>query len=190
MASLDDYLNLIPSENRNKPDFIAWCTVWLQPIVDCINLVESMTDKFDLDQATGDQLDIIGKWVGVGRIINVPSLGTQTLDDDHYRILLYARIARNAWRGNIPDAYKVFDTVFQGAFSVFIVDNGDMSMYEGIIGTPDALTVAMIKGGYLDFRPAGVLINYIDGTGMPFFGFGFQNSFISGFGTGKWVQLI
>jgi hypothetical protein len=189
MASLDDYLNLVPSANRNKPNFIATLTVILQPFIDEINTTATMTNLFDIDLAIGDQLDKIGLWVGIGRIINVPGYGTTMLDDAHYRILLYARIARNSWKGNIPDAYAIFNTVFQGLFTVFIIDNGDMSMYEGIFGSPDALTLALMKGGYLDFRPAGVLINYVNGD-IPFFGFDYNNSFIAGFDSGKWVTFL
>jgi hypothetical protein len=89
--------------------------------------LSSFIPKFDLDQAAGDQLDIIGLWVGVGRrvktppigvyfsldIVSVgfdqgvwqgpfdPSMGITLLDDDTYRLLIRAKIGANHWDGTL-----------------------------------------------------------------------------------------
>jgi hypothetical protein len=54
---------------------------------------------------------------------------------------------------------------------------------------PDAVTLALFTGGYLDIKPAGVRINdYFTPVvpNTPYFGYGVENSNISGWGVGYW----
>ncbi|MFX5344277.1 DUF2612 domain-containing protein, partial [Acinetobacter baumannii] len=75
----DDYLNLIINEHRSKPKFKQTVKESIEPILDCINVLQSINEKFDLDTATGDQLHILAEWVGaplvVPNIIPLPFFG-------------------------------------------------------------------------------------------------------------------
>lgn len=184
-ADISSYLQLITSEHNQKPKFMALVGMMVQAFADNAALLNALVSgKFDLDTALGAQLDIIGLWVGVSRNLSVAITGTGftwttaglgwgqgswgdsgttqvvRLDDAHYRTLLRAKIAANHWDGTIPGAYDVWNILFEGTgYSIQIVDNGDMTMQMGLIGpTPDALTLALFEGGYLDLRPAGVQI--------------------------------
>jgi hypothetical protein len=58
---------------------------------------------------------------------------------------------------------------------------------------PDAVTLALFTGGYLNLRPAGVGINnyYLPTVpDIPVFGFDVENSSISGFDVGAWVAPL
>ena len=191
---LDDYLNLIPSENRQKPDFLAAITTFIQPFIDEQSTLNGMSDKFDIDTAEGQQLDVLGQWVGIGRRVFVPVYGDVLLADEQYRQILYAKIVRNSWDGTIADAYTIFDIVFGAPYKIIIIDNQDMSMLFGIFRTDampiDPLMQALFSGGYFDLRPSGVLITgYITGD-LPLFGLDYDDSFISGFDVGHLVEYI
>lgn len=192
-GDINPYLDLITSEHRDKPDFIALLTVYLQGLADLQVTLASMLLKFDLDTAVGDQLDKVGEWVGFSRDIPValtdvyfsldnvdlgldfgsmqgpgdPDTGLVSLPDDAYRTLLRAKVAANHWDGSIPGAYTAWDLAFVNTgFSIKIHDKGDtapMHMdYELTGPPPDALTLALFTGGFLNLRPAGVMIdNYI-----------------------------
>lgn len=216
--TVDDYIQLITSQYRDKPKFVAVVEAVCQPMVDLSNLEAAYPQDYDLDTAVGVQLDAVGRWVGVSRYLKVPladvyfsfddvdlgfdsgvwqgpfdpSTGLTILPDDAYRILIRARIANNHWDGTIPGAYAVWDVLFLPlGVNLFIVDHGDMTMELGVLGGPfDAVTYALITGGYLDLRPSGVLINnYIIDTG-PLFGFNKSNDAISGFDIGNWGALV
>jgi hypothetical protein len=52
-----------------------------------------------------------------------PVTGYAILDDDHYRVLLRAKIIANYWDGTVPGAYEAWDALFQGQYYI-IIQNG------------------------------------------------------------------
>lgn len=70
MPNTTEYLDLVPSANRDKAKFIALLTALLSPVVDGQNVALDIINKYDLDQAFGKQLDVIGEWVGQSRTIS------------------------------------------------------------------------------------------------------------------------
>ena len=182
--AIDTWLGLVPSQHSNKPKFMATLAVGLQPLADMLGLMLSLPAAFDLDAAVGAQLDAVGLWVGVTRIVpleisNVyfsfdtdglgwdqgswwapgdPSTTLSALPDDAFRTLIRARIGANHWDGTIPGAYAAWDSLFAGTtLSVLIEDLGAMNMSQVLIGgTPDVLTTTLFESGELDLTPAGV----------------------------------
>lgn len=217
--SVTDYLNLIPAANRLKPKFVATVQVNVE-IFSRVNdlLVSMMGSLFDPDTAVGDQLDIIGQWVGISRNVKIPISGVYfswngsalvgwsygvwqpsalpntitILPDDSYRVLVKAKIAANKWDGTTEGAYKVWDAVFPN-ITILIQDHQNMT-YSLIIvgGIVDSLTQALITGGYIPLRPEGVRINsfFFPVDTNPVFGWGVNSAFIQGWGTGSWAREI
>jgi Protein of unknown function (DUF2612). len=185
-VTLQDYLGLITSEHRDKPKFAAMLSVVLQPFADNAALCDAMQTLFDLDTATGAQLDAIGEWIGVSRTLAVPLTGVYfsfntsgqgfnqgtwftsgapinqltELPDQQYRLLLLARTLNNRWDGSFTGAVAILQALFAGTgHTGYIVDYGDLTMQLGFSGSPfDAITEAIFQSGALDVRPAGVLI--------------------------------
>lgn len=185
-ADLTPYLDLVTSEHKPRPKFIASLSAVLQPLADLTDQILALPQAFDLDAAVGKQLDVLGEWVGVSRILNVPlstvffsfdtaNLGFDqgiwdqsgiggllvNLADDDYRILLKSRILNNHWDGSIPSAYAIWDALFAGTgYQLFIIDYGDLSMTMGlnVSGPLSAPVQAMFTGGYLTVKPAGIRI--------------------------------
>ena len=217
MPTAADYLALITSYHRGKPRFAAVIEACVAPQVAAQEFLASITQAFDLDAAAGAQEDILGLWVGRARNVETPLAGVYfsfdtaglgfdegnwkgpfdpdaglvALDDDTYRTLLRAKIAANNWDGTVPSAAAAFAPVFVGTGSlVFIQANQDMTMVVGLAGAlPTAVRRALLVGGYLPLKPAGVSVQYAITTadGAPVFGFDVQNDFISGFDTGAWA---
>lgn len=240
------YLDLVTSEHRSKPNFIASLKAVVQPFADQLDVLASVAPAFDIDAAVGVQLDAVGLWVGRSRNLRLaitgvyfaldtdgvgfdqgawkgpfdPSTGLVALPDDSYRVLLKATVAANQWDGTIPSAYAIWDSLFGGSVSpisfegagpvtfvgggpisftsepattgILIQDNGDMTMLFALTGqTPDAITLALLTGGYLALKPAGVHIDAYMAPSIPgpIFGFDVENSAISGFDAGGWGTL-
>jgi len=221
MADLSDYTLLITGEHQSAPNFMAMVSLLGQWAVDRRNLLASIPALYDIDNAVGQQLDRVGEWVGISRNLPIhltgvyfsfdtsgvgfdqgtwfgpfdPSTGLTALPDDQYRILLYAKIAANNWDGTVPGAYAAWNTIFEPlGYSILISDNQDMTMDIVLVGPqPDAVTLALFTGGYLNLRPAGVGINnyYLPSVpDAPVFGFDVETSGISGFDVGGWVVAV
>ena len=176
MSDLAYYTGLITSQHNTKPKFMATVAALLQPLVDTLICLAQIPDDFDIDHATGMQLDIVGLWVGMSRVINGSS-GLFSLSDDTYRILLKTRIAANQWDGTVEGIVSILTILFTG-YDIYVIDNFDMTMVVGIAGLlPDAELLEIFSGGYIPLKPVGVKINYVIN---PIFGLDYENAYIAG----------
>lgn len=218
MATVTEYLDLIPSANRNQPKFTASLSVVLEGLVAVMNTLESMPAAFDIDTAIGAQLDAVGVRVGLSRRLPVPiegvyfSFGIEgvgfgegvwrgpndptdaiaLLDDETYRAALRIKIAANSWNGTVAGAQALLASLSGGGTYMFMQDNFDMSgtvIVSGVI--PSALFKSLLRQLLIVFKPGGVELRTIFASsvsGAPVFGFGLDNDYIGGFGHGAWAQ--
>lgn len=215
-GDITPYTSLITSEHDKRPNFMAAVAAVIQPLADQIAVSKSIPLLYDLDTAVGTQLDAVGQWVGISRYLNVAiadvyfsfdiaglgfdqgvwapndSVTTLTaLPDDEYRLLLYAKVAENSWDGTVPGALRALNNFWNAfGYTISIIDGMDMTMSYFLVGPAlIPITAALYNGGYLDLRPAGVLIanHYFSTPGTPIFGFDIETSLISGFDVGYWA---
>lgn len=195
MHSIDDYTGLITTEHRDKALFVAAVSALVQGVMGSANAALGMPDDFDLDRAEGDQLDTIGLWVGINRLVptqlaNIyfswedasfgwesgywkgefdPSAGLTSVDDRTFRTMIRAKIAANVWDGSLAGMYRVWELVF-GANVIFVQDNQDMTMtliYDTTKLTP--VEVQLLTGGYFRMKPSGVKVLYAPLSSVPLF---------------------
>jgi hypothetical protein len=223
IATTSKYVGLITSEYQQSPKFLAMIAAIVEAFVDNQNLTLALPSLFDIDQAVGVQLDKVGERVGRTRFLRVPlpnvyftwdaeglgwdqgiwyqenfnpTTGLVRLDDDSYRLLLYAVVAANQWDGTISGAYTAWNTIFQPlGFHILIQDYGDMSIAIVLMGddAPNAVAKSLFSSGELDLKPAGVRIvaHMIQSVpGIPVFGWDVQNDNISGWDVGAWAKEI
>src|ERR1041384_7117053 len=70
-----DYTSLITSEHQ-QPKFLAMVQAVAGGIGDIANFLMALPSEFDLDNARGKQLDIVGQWIGQSRTVpGIPALG-------------------------------------------------------------------------------------------------------------------
>lgn len=155
MTTTAEYLALIPSQHQDKPRFIATAEVSVRPFVDMQELLLSLPQAFDIDEAAGVQLDAVGEWVGRNREIQQPiadvyfswgtdgvgwgagywqgigdpDYGITVLSDEPYRALLKAKVMANVWRGDIAGAYAILAAAFGGDNGVTISDGTDIPAF-------------------------------------------------------------
>jgi len=186
MADIKNYLNLITSEHADKPKFNAMMQLLVQPLVDLQNLMATFPLLYDIDVAVGQQLDQVGKWIGVSRVLKIPLSGVYfsfdivgvgfdqgtwygpfdpltslvSLGDEPYRNLLRAKILANQWDGTISGAYAAYNQLFsESGTTILIFDGCDMSIALAILGTvPDPVTLSLFTTQVLPLKPAGVQI--------------------------------
>lgn len=220
MTLATQYLDLVTSEHRQRPKFIASLTAVAGGCFGLQKLLKSFNKEFDVETAIGVQLDVIGNWVGVSRRVATPlvgvyftwgdttltgwnsgvwkgefdpSSGLVLLQDPDYRTLIKAKIAANAWDGSVPGAYAVWAEAFGNDAVILIQDNQDMSIVVGIINTElSAVTLALLTGGYIPLKPAGVRVAYyaVVADNNPMFAWGIQSEALDGWGLGSWAKNI
>lgn len=189
MAALDDYLALITSAHNQKPKYLEMLETLGSPLVDGQARALALNVAYDIDQATGARLDVLGKWIGLSRTLPAPiegvyfawntagvgwnegvwkgpfdpDTGLVTLDDETYRVFLKSKIAVNNWDGRGATWRDLMAFAFSGTGTVIdLVDKQDMSIDVVISGTqPTKLMLELIKRGYLSVKPCGVRINAI-----------------------------
>lgn len=217
---IQDYLNLITSAWANQPNFKATISAVVAVPVQVQALLNSMIPLFDLDTPpVGDQLDIIGQWVGVSRNVPVPITGVffswdgsdaslgwdqgswqpfnapasiTSLPDDAYLTLIKGKIAANNWDGTTNGAYAIWDTLFP-QFTILIQDHMNMSYALAVIGgVVDSLTIALLVGGYIPLRPEGVLINeyFFSVDSNPAFAWDIDSTDLQGWDEGSWLKEV
>jgi len=178
------YLSLITSEYQSSPNFLAWVTALLQKLDDVSQCIATLDDGFDLDQAVGTQLDILGQIVGVTRTVGFqPSNGVSpVLDDDAYRMLLRAKIGQNQWDGQLSSLQPLWQYLFPNG-RIRIDDQQNMTVTTFLTGEFTSIIQDLIINGYIVPRPEGVLIN-LTLSQMPILGFDQNNNFVGGFDIG------
>lgn len=214
----EDYLDLITSEYTEQPNFTAMVSFLVAVPVQVQTLMASMVPIFDVDVAIGDQLDILGQWVGVSRNISIPIDGVYfswdgdftvgwdfgtwqpdlaptsitSLPDDAYRTLIKTKIAANSWDGTTDGAYAIWDSIFTD-ITILIQDNQNMTYDLAIVGgIIDSLTLALITGGYISLKPEGVRIDayYVSIDSNPVFAWDLDAPLLQGWDIGSWVREI
>lgn len=180
------YVNLLTSQYQNSPKLIAFLTMLLKKFDDVSQCQVAMDMAFDLDNAMGAQLDILGVIVGANRLVGFqPSAGVSPrLDDATYRLYLKARAAMNQWNGTINGLQGIWATLFPGG-QIIIADNQNMTATVFMAGLFTSIQQDLISNGYIVPRPQGVLYTYV--FGGPTFGFDLNNTFIAGFDVGKFA---
>ena len=164
--TINPYLDLVTWEHQ-KPKYLDTILHSIRGHAQTIERLIRLYELFDIDTAVGQQLDYVGQWVGVTRYISTemenvffswdrdkvgweqgtwwqPFTNTTELfklEDEHYRLLLRARIVSNQWDGTIPGAYTAWDTLFgpdgyhvliqDGMASISSVFKFDAYAYEG-----------------------------------------------------------
>jgi|SRR3974390_1429826 len=180
------YKDLFTSEYKLAVNFNLWIQAVLDILQDISNCLYLMDYNFDLDYAKGAQLDILGQIVGVSRVVPfVPTGGgSQTLDDDTYRLLIKATIGNNMWDGTINSLYPLWKTLFPGG-NIVIQDNQDMTANIILTGSFSPIIQDLITNGMIVPRPETVAYNYNFGL-LPIFGFDRNDTYIAGFDTAFW----
>ncbi len=176
LMDMEYYRRLLTSQYRHSPRLNEWLLWLLHYGQDADIAAQNIISLFDLDVATGKQLDTLGKIAGVHRILNfMPSGGySPVMNDETYRLVIRAAIIRNVWKGTIEELYELWYALFSGGARLQVHDNQDMSMNITLIGDFTALERELISHGYIIPKPEGVRINLmtiVPTEGLPLFAY-------------------
>ena len=217
MADVTPFIQNITSEHADKDNFISMVTASVQPFADIKALYEITPSLFMVDTAVGQQLDVVGQWVGVSRYLNLeltgvyfalddasvgfdagvwkgptdPDSGLVALPDEYYRLVIKARILNNSWDGSKDGIYALADEVYTPlGFSFYVEDYADLSIAVGLVGTtpPPPILTALVTSGALDVKGVTIRIRSRAAQQGPVFAFDINSPIFQGFDSGIWSQ--
>jgi hypothetical protein len=136
---------------------------------------------WDLNTASGYGLDVLGRIVGVSRVLRIATteyfgfaqmpesqpfsqgpfyagqavLSQYTLDDNGFRTLVRAKALANICDGSIPGINAVLSSLFPGRGNCYVQDNGDMSITYVFAFVPTLVERAIIYQSGVLPRPTG-----------------------------------
>lgn len=167
---MSKYTDLITNYHSQKPLFVDHIDLITRPLTDVAGAMTALITEFDIDEAIGVQLDILGKWIGRTRVVSQPisgiyfsfdtdglgfdqgvwqgpydpDAGFTNLSDETYRIILKAKIAINHWNGTNETLPAILDTALTGSgLKMQIVDNQDMTISVWVFPEVDISTVLL-----------------------------------------------
>lgn len=151
-----NYVDLLILQYKQKAKARAMIQTQVTPVI-IDQLPTQVQDAFDPSTAVGDQLDVIGKYVGVSRMGNTLN-GPITLEDDDYRQLIKMVIIKNNSGSSLATIQSLLSANFPG--QIFVSDNQTMGLNYVLVnslGTDDLLEI-IVTGGYLP-KPMGVQVS-------------------------------
>ena len=185
MSLLSSYQDLITSQHRGKPKYMATVTALLKYSDDIFATAIYIDDEFDLDLADGNQEDVLGVIVGADRTLPFqPEKGlSPILDNGAYKTLIRSQIAKNLWRGGIQDLKDAWQTLFEKA--LIIQDNQNMTIDVVAVGFNDQIIKDMIQNGMIIPKPQSVGVTYWFSDDAVF-GYDMETDTIKGYDESNW----
>ena len=119
----------------------------------------SVQDAFNIDTATGVQLDVLAKYAAVSRT-GYGLMGPITLDDDDFRSLIKLGIIVNNSGSSLSIIQDLLNTYFPGQIFVFDYANMRLSYYiDSDVGSQDLAEMFVYQG--LLPKPMGVQLSVV-----------------------------
>lgn len=174
MATTDElgsyYAGLLIIQYKAKAKAAAMLKGFAQVLL-ADQLVLAIKIAYSVDNAVGPQLDVIGKYAGVSRLVRTFTTQVE-LNDDDYRILIKIKIALNYGGASLKDVDDVLHAGLADILRVYDYENMHISYsLDADAGSLD-LAQAMVREGFLP-RPMGVQIGSLTylPSGTKLFGF-------------------
>ena len=182
-----DYRETVISQYANSPTILQMVANFDQWIAPGQNLQSFYELIWDLDTAEGYGLDVWGRIVGVGRILELPgdqpffgfeesttelgfnqapfySGGNATsnfaLTDAAFRVLILAKALANICNGSIPAINQILVNLFPGQ-QVYVVDGENMTMEIVFTVAPTPVQLAIVENSGVIPKPAGVALSIV-----------------------------
>lgn len=156
-SDTEEYAELLSQANYERERFNLFLRTILKPGVSLIQLMQSFDLAFELDNAAGDQLDILGEIIGASRLLNyVPASGDRVMDDDEYRLVLKLTIAQNTWDGTLGSLKAIYANALGEGVTIKYVDNQNMTVSISVYGDLTTREIEILDSSGLLLVPVGV----------------------------------
>lgn len=159
------YSNLLILQYHNKPKAKATIEATTSLLPD--GLIQDVINGFDINTAVGDQLDLLGEYIGLSRDY-IKDSSVVLLGDDSYRTLLKLKALCNTSDFSHKSIDESLYEIFGNSVRMDSTGNMDIRYFVKMEGSD--LVTAGIQKGVLP-KPMGVKIDYIIDYDVDYFAF-------------------
>ena len=140
-----------------RSKFMAFLEAVLEVPIALGTTSESIGSAFDVNNAAGKQLDVIGELVGLPRVLPyAPATGTREMSDEEYRLALMIKIAQNEWDGTNGNAVEIVHKYLSGNITVSFADMQNGTVEYNVTGDITTREVEILHAAGLLLVPVGV----------------------------------
>lgn len=181
----------IYAQYRDKPKAVAWLRINGELANDLEEAYQGVSGSYNIDDATTYELDVLGRIVGIGRSFEgvieysssqfgrsqfgrnqfQPTQGVtdQDLNNDTYRLLIKAKIAKNTSDATIDSIILALRLIVE-TDNIELIDNEDMS-FEVVFDSLTVLEKTVLSSFDIIPKPQGVNISgLVDASSVSQFG--------------------
>ena len=187
MAILDDVLNNMPEQFRNKPRIEVLANAVAKQMEELEVMFGQLKELRNMDTAIGQQLDYCGDIVGLSRVesaLLAKNVNFDVIDDDRYRLFVKYKALRNSTQ-------CTYEELMAGCKMLY---NADPIYYSELESSPASFQLSLgadmsdevletITTSAIAIRASGVEPK-ITVFAKNFFGFSDTNRLALGFGVG------
>ena len=184
MTAVNQFPSLVTSYNQ-KPKFVAMIKALTDGLYSFQELANIVPSLFNIDTAVGQQLDVLGQWIGFPRTLNIskqwfsfnePYEGfdmgewyvfgdvpytSVTLTDQLYRIILKAKILVNNFDGTRPAFEAILNQLFTLSDVTYkIVQTAPMTLVIHTQGTINQVVFFLLTENIFKIIPMGVSVTW------------------------------
>ena len=156
------YADLLILQYKGKPKAEATIKASVKPII-IFELAEAVKNGYNIDTAVGVQLDVLGKYIGLGRALSDGETISDIADAD-YRNYLKFKIIKNFSNHSLK---SIVDLIYQYFPTKVRVDEVEL-MYGKYVVFNDLTFAKIIRYNQLFPKPMGIEIDIIASPTIPF----------------------
>ena len=182
--NVNPFPSLVTSYNQH-PNFLATVQALTNGLWSFQELALLAPSLFNINTAVGQQLDVLGQWIGFNRTVNiskewfsfdttfegfdqgqwyvfgdVPYIATP-LSDPLYRCVLKAKILLNNFNGTKPQFLAILQQLFSTTSpTITVTETSPMNVKITITGTTNEMIFFIVTENLIDLNPMGVTLTW------------------------------
>jgi hypothetical protein len=149
------YSDLLIIQYKSRARAVETVRAFVDPVI-MDQLPFAVRDAHDIDTAAGEQLDLIGKLVGVKREVKTFT-GVKQLNDTDFRLLIRMQIVQSNSSSTLADIQRLLNRFIPGVMKLYDYQNMSISYYFNSAYGSEDLAEAFVKLGVLP-KPMGVQV--------------------------------
>lgn len=148
----------IITQYKNSPNLNAYIASFAKQFNELEDVGLSLLLERDINSAIGEQLNVIGRIVGLNR-----NVGNITFNDTQYRFYLQIKILKNSTKCTIPELTRIYTLIFNTTCYIYDAPR-QIFLYVGRRLTPEEVILIRFKdelGRYIFPKVLGIGLNII-----------------------------
>lgn len=156
---IENYIKLMNPQLLKRKNIKGLVSGIGQVFIDMMVFAYELGEQYNMEKAQGVFLDLLGKWTGVSRNLELRSTSSR-MDDETYRKVIKAKIAISTWDGTMGSLPGILNSVFPD-ISITVTDHQNMTVTATVKSQLSDILLDILNNGLLIPRTYGVNMKYV-----------------------------